>query len=41
MRDEGWLLYRQGEKLVDTRKHEGKVAVKDSDVRWCSDSLEL
>ena len=41
MRDEGWLLYRHGEKTVDTRKHEGKVAVKDSDVRWSSDGLEL
>ena len=41
MRDEGWLLYRHGEKPVDTRKHEGKVAVKDSDVQWCSDGLEL
>ena len=41
MRDEGWLLYRHGEKPVDTRKHEGKVAVKESDVRWCSDGLEL
>jgi putative transposase len=41
MRNEGWLLYRHGEKPVDTRKHEGKVAVKESDVRWCSDGLEL
>jgi putative transposase len=28
MRDEGWLLYRHGDKPVDTRKHEGKVAVR-------------
>ncbi len=41
IRDEGWLLYRHGEKPVDTRKHEGKVAVKESEVRWCSDGLEL
>jgi putative transposase len=41
MREESWLLYRHGEKPVDTRKHEGKVAVKESDVRWCSDGLEL
>jgi putative transposase len=41
MRDSSWLLYRHGEKPVDTRKHEGKVAVKDSDVRCCSDDLEL
>ncbi len=26
---------------MDTRKHEGKVAVKESDTRWCSDGLEL
>lgn len=41
MRDEGWLLYRHGQKPVDIRKHEGKVAVKESDVRLCSDGLEL
>jgi putative transposase len=41
MRDEGWLLYRHGKKPVDTRKLDGKVAVKESDVRWCSVGLEL
>jgi putative transposase len=41
MRDEGWLLFRQGQKPLDTRKHEGTVAVKESDTRWCSDELEL
>jgi putative transposase len=41
MREEGLLLYRHGKKPVDTRKHEGKVAVEESDVRWCSDGLEL
>jgi putative transposase len=41
MRDEGWLLFRQGQKPLDTRKHEGTVAVKVSDTRWCSDGLEL
>ena len=41
MRDEGWLLFRQGQKPLDTRKHEGTVAVKESDTRWCSDGLEL
>ncbi len=41
MRDEGLLLFRQGHKPIDTRKHEGKVAVKESDTRWCSDGLEL
>jgi putative transposase len=37
MRDEGLLLFRQGHKPMETRKHERKVAVKDSDTRWCSD----
>ena len=41
MRDAGWLLFRQGQKPLDTRKHEGKVAVKESNTRWCSDGLEL
>ena len=41
MRDEGLLLFRQGNKPLDTRKHDGKVAVKESDTRWCSDGLEL
>ena len=26
---------------MDNRKHEGAVAVKESDTRWCSDGLEL
>ena len=41
MRDAGWLLFRQGQKPLDTRKHEGKVAVKESNTRWCSDGLDL
>jgi putative transposase len=41
MRDECWLLFRQGQKPLETRKHEGTVAVKESDTRWCSDGLEL
>ena len=41
MREEGWLLFRQGQKPLDKRKHEGTVAVKESDTRWCSDGLEL
>jgi putative transposase len=41
MRDAGWLLFRQGQKQLDARKHEGKVAVKESNTRWCSDGLEL
>jgi putative transposase len=34
MLDEGWLLIRQGQKPLDTRKHEGTVAEKESDTRW-------
>ena len=41
MRDAGWLLFRQGQKPLDTRKHVGQVAVKQSNTRWCSDGLEL
>ncbi len=41
MRDEGWLLFIQGQKQLEARKHEGTVAVKESDTRWCSDALEL
>jgi len=41
MRDHSLLLYRHGTRPVDTRKHEGKVAVKTSDTRWCSDGFEL
>ena len=41
MRDEGLLLWRQGQRPIDTRKHEGTIAVLESDTRWCSDGLEL
>jgi putative transposase len=41
MRDEGWQLFRQGQKPLDTRKHEGTLAVKESDTRWYPDGLEL
>ena len=41
MRDEGLLLYRQGQRPVSTRRHEGVVAVRESNQRWCSDGLEL
>ena len=41
MRDEGWLLFRQWQKPLDTRKYEGTVAVKECDTRWCSGGLEL
>ena len=41
MRDAGWLMFRQDQKPLDTRKHQGKVAVKESNTRWWSDGLEL
>jgi len=41
MRDTGWLLFIQGQKTLDTRKHECQVAVKQGNTRWCSDILEL
>jgi putative transposase len=41
MRYEGWLLFRQGQKHLDTRKHEDTVALKENDRRWCSVGLEL
>ena len=41
MRDADWLLFRQGQGPLDSRKHEGQVAVKQSNTRWCSDRLEL
>lgn len=41
MRDYGLLLYRQGQRPVDTRRHDGKVAVQVSNTRWCSDGFEL
>jgi putative transposase len=31
--DEGWLLFRQGQKPLDTRKHDGTLAVNESDTR--------
>ena len=41
MRDEGLLLYRLGQRPLSTRRHEGVVAVQESNQRWCSDGLEL
>ena len=35
------MLFRQGQKPLDTRKHDGTVAVKKNDTRWCSNGLEL
>jgi len=41
MRDHALLLYRHGMRPEDQRKHEGKVAVPNSNQRWCSDGLEI
>jgi putative transposase len=41
MRDHHLLLYRHGQRPVDTRRHDGKVAVQTSNTRWCSDGFEL
>ncbi len=41
LRDFGWLLFRQGQMPLVTRKHEDQVPVKESNTRWCSDLLEL
>lgn len=41
MRDHNLLLYRHGCRPVDTRKHEGTVAVDHSNTRWCSDGFEI
>ncbi len=35
MRDHSLLLYRHGQRPVDTRRHDGKVAVATSNTRWC------
>lgn len=41
MRDKGLLLWRQGQRPVDTRQHEGTISVLESNTRWCSDALEV
>jgi putative transposase len=41
MRDNGLLLWRQGQRRRDQRRHDGQVAVAASDMRWCSDGLEF
>ncbi|PUE16061.1 hypothetical protein B9Z32_00010 [Limnohabitans sp. MMS-10A-178] len=41
MRDDGWLLFRQSHRHLDNRKHEVTVAIKESDIRLCSNGLEL
>jgi putative transposase len=34
-------MFRQGQKPLDTRKHEETVTIKESDTRQYSDELEL
>lgn len=41
MRDHNLLLYRHGNRPVNTRAHEGTVAVTQSNTRWCSDGFEI
>lgn len=41
MRDHNLLLYRQGNRPISSRSHEGSVAVSQSNVRWCSDGFEI
>jgi putative transposase len=41
MRAKGLLFFRQGYKPLDTKKHDRKVDLKESDTLWCSDRLEL
>ena len=41
MRDHHLLIWRTGEKRQDTRVHDGRVAVDQSNERWCSDGFEL
>lgn len=41
MAQAGLLLPRAPRRRQSSRKHEGKVAVGHSDLRWCSDGLEI
>ena len=41
IRDHNFLLNRQRDEPMDTRKHEGLVAVKAGKTRRCSDGFEL
>jgi putative transposase len=40
MRDHQLLLRRPGQRR-DTRRHDGRISVEQSDVRWCSDGFEF
>lgn len=41
MRAAGWLLARHTGRPTDTRAHDGKIAVAQSNRRWCSDGFEI
>jgi putative transposase len=41
MRDYRLLLRRYTGRPVDTRSHDGRIAVSQSDRRWCSDGFEI
>jgi putative transposase len=41
MRAAGWLLTRHTGRPLDTRAHEGMIAVDQSNRRWCSDGFEI
>lgn len=41
MRDNKLLLPQRGFRGNDTRAHDGRVAVDESDIRWCSDGFEI
>jgi putative transposase len=41
MRDYHLLLRRHTGRPIDTRCHDGRIAVNESDRRWCSDGFEI
>ena len=41
MRDHRLLLRRHTGRPLDTRSHDGRIAVAESDRRWCSDGFEI
>lgn len=41
MREAGWLLVRHTGRPIDTRAHDGTIAVQQSNRRWCSDGFEI
>ena len=39
--EENLMSLEHGNKMLDARKHDGKVSVKESDARWYSEKLGL